>query len=148
LRESLDWLRDAIAPLYEEQGGELLTDPWATRDAYVDVILGGSGDRFLDEHAARRLDDGERARVRALIEIQHRAMLMYTSCGWFFDDISGLEGVLVLRHAGRVIQLTRESLGLDLEPGFLERIGLATSNVDGLTGRDVYEAKVSPYMAV
>jgi hypothetical protein len=55
---------------------------------------------------------------------------------------------LVLRHAGRVIQLTRESLGLDLEPGFLERIGLATSNVDGLTGRDVYEAKVSPYMAV
>ena len=50
-------------------------------------------------------------------------MLMYTSCGWFFDDISGLEAVFVLRHAGRACELAREVLGVDLEPELMARLG-------------------------
>jgi hypothetical protein len=81
-----------------------------------------------------------------LLEIQHRSMLMYTSCGWFFDDISGLEAVFVLRHAGRVAQLARELLKLDLETEFLARLEAARSNVDGMTGRDVYQREVTPFL--
>lgn len=148
LRDALDWLRDTLIPVYEEQGGELLADPWATRDAYVEVILGHSVGEFIDRHSSKILGEADRGRAAALIEIQHRAMLMYTSCGWFFDDVSGLEAVLVLRHAGRVIHLARTALGLDLEPGFLDRIAEARSNLDAKTGRDVYESSVAPFMAV
>jgi alpha-amylase/alpha-mannosidase (GH57 family) len=146
LRAALDWLRDSIIPEYERRGGELLTDPWAARDAYIEVVLGGSEDEFLDRWAREGVDGADRETAICLIEIQHRAMLMYTSCGWFFDDVAGLEAVLVLRHAGRVIQLTRKTLGIDLEPGFLDRLEKAVSNVDGQTGRDVYTRAVSPHM--
>jgi hypothetical protein len=71
---------------------------------------------------------------------------MYTSCGWFFDDISGLEAVFVLRHAGRVAELSRRVLGLDLEPELMARLEAAPSNLEGKTGRDVYEAEVSPFV--
>lgn len=147
LRDSLDWLRDQVMPLYEKHAGDLLADPWAARDAYIEVVLGRTRDGFVDRHAARQLDQAERDRAGALLETQHQAMLMYTSCGWFFDDIGGIEAVLVLRHAGRVIQLTRDTLGVDLERGFMERIAVAKSNLDGKSGRDVYEATVGPFMS-
>jgi hypothetical protein len=81
----------------------------------------------------------------ALLEAQRHAMLMYTSCGWFFDDLAGLEGVFVLRHAGKLIQLTRDVSGLDLEAPFLEVLERAESNRGG-TGRDVYETEVAPFI--
>jgi hypothetical protein len=73
-------------------------------------------------------------------------MLMYTSCGWFFDDISGLEAVFVLRHAGRVCDLAREHVGVDLEPELLARLEKAPSNLEGVNGRVVYEREVSPFV--
>ncbi|MFZ0013828.1 MAG: DUF3536 domain-containing protein, partial [Acidimicrobiia bacterium] len=148
LRAALDWLRDSMIPMYEERGGELFTEPWAARDAYIDVILGGSLDELVSRHGSHPLDPGERSVAVSLLEAQHQAMLMYTSCGWFFDDVSGLEAVLVLRYAGRAIYLTRRATGVDLEPIFLEMLDEAPSNVDGRTGRDVYLEKVSPYMAI
>jgi hypothetical protein len=73
-------------------------------------------------------------------------MLMYTSCGWFFDDVSGLEVVFVLRHSGWVLQLARTVLGVDLEPEFLARLEAAPSNLEGVNGRVVYEREVSPFV--
>lgn len=73
-------------------------------------------------------------------------MLMYTSCGWFFDDISGLEAVFVLRHAGWACQLAREFIGVDLEPELMARLERAPSNLEGVTGRVVYEREVSPFV--
>jgi alpha-amylase/alpha-mannosidase (GH57 family) len=123
-----------------------MRDPWAARDAYIEVILGGSSDVFLDEHAHQASGAEQRRLALDLLEIQHRAMLMYTSCGWFFDDISGLESVFVLRQAGWVIDLARKALDRDLEPGFLEILDQARSNVDARTGRDVYLEEVTPHM--
>jgi alpha-amylase/alpha-mannosidase (GH57 family) len=146
LRQALDYLRDASIETFEEVGATLLQDPWEARDRYVQVILGRDADSFLTEHG-RRLDDSERRRVALdMLEIQHQAMLMYTSCGWFFDDISGLESVLVLRHAGRVIDLTRRVCDNDLEPGFLEILGNARSNVAGRNGADIYREYVAPFL--
>jgi alpha-amylase/alpha-mannosidase (GH57 family) len=146
LREALDWLRDQMIVSFESDGAELFDDPWAARDAYIAVVLGGSEDAFLDTHSRSGLNADQRAKAIGLLEIQHRAMLMYTSCGWFFDDISGLEAVFVLRHAGKVTELARQVLDLDLEPEFLARLEMAVSNVDGMTGRDVFEREVTPFI--
>ncbi|HUG31931.1 MAG TPA: DUF3536 domain-containing protein [Acidimicrobiia bacterium] len=146
LRAALDFLRDELIDEFESLGATVLPNPWTTRDAYIDVILGRDPGEFLDEHAYRGLSSEQRALAVDLLEIQHRAMLMYTSCGWFFDDISGLEAVFVLRQAGRVIDLTRRALDRDLEPGFLEILARARSNVDDRTGGDVFGESVVPFM--
>src|SRR6185312_7837013 len=150
LRQALDWLRDEIAPLYEAAAGELFPAPWAARDAYIDVLLDRSPESvnsFLSDAGGGNPLEGER-RVRSLrlLEMQRHAMLMYTSCGWFFDDISGIETVQILGYAGRVVQLAGQ-LFEPVEERFLERLELAKSNVSGKgTGRDLYERHVRPAM--
>ena len=151
LREALDWLRDELAPRYEEAAGELLRDPWAARNAYVDVILDRSDevlDRFFAEHALRPLSPDERLRARRLLELQRHAMTMYTSCGWFFNDLAGIETVQVLQYADRVLQLAQRLWGDSHEERFLERLERAESNrpaaQGGGTGREIFEREVRP----
>ena len=148
LRESLDWLRDRMAPLYEEQAGKLLKDPWAARNEYIDVVLdrsAASQRRFFQQHARHPLSGPELTRAIKLLELQRHALLMYTSCGWFFDEISGIETVQVLEYASRAMQLGEELLGVPLERPFLLRLERAHSNLPELgTGRAVYEKFVRP----
>lgn len=150
LRAALDWLRDELAPVFERLGGAVLRDPWAARDAYIDVILDRSDaslDRFFDAHAKETLDEQGRTRVLKLLEMQRHAMLMYTSCGWFFDDLAGIETVQVILYAARAIQITRDSFEIDLEEGFLERLAFAHSNLAHMgNGRDIYEHVARPAM--
>src|SRR5262249_25078139 len=111
LRESLDWLRDTLAPEFEDLARPYLADPWAARDDYIEVLLDrspASVDRFLKRHALSPPRPDERVTVLKLLELQRHAMLMFTSCGWFFDEISGIEPVQVLQYAGRAIQLAQE----------------------------------------
>ncbi|HXI13246.1 MAG TPA: DUF3536 domain-containing protein [Thermoanaerobaculia bacterium] len=148
LRESLDWLRDVIAPLFEQAGQELLADPWAARDRYVDVLLDRSLAnviRFFDENARGPLTPEQRVRVLELMELQRHTMLMYTSCGWFFNDLSGLETVQILEYAGRAIQLAEKLFDRKVEDDFLERLSEARSNiVERGNGRDIYLKSVKP----
>jgi alpha-amylase/alpha-mannosidase (GH57 family) len=146
LRDALDHVRDELIDEFETRGATVLSDPWNARDHYIEVILGRSAGSFLDEHGRPGLTPEERQTALALLEIQHRSMLMYTSCGWFFDDIAGLEAVFVLRQAGRAIALTRETLHEDPEPGFLDILEKARSNLDGRSGRDIYVDSVTPHM--
>jgi alpha-amylase/alpha-mannosidase (GH57 family) len=150
LREALDWLRDTLAPKYEEKAGVLLKDPWAARDDYIAVILDRSPEsveRFLSQHAARELNEAEESTGLKLMELQRHAMLMYTSCGWFFDDLSGIETVQVMQYAGRVIQLAEELFGKAVEPRFLELLEQAKSNIPQHgDGRRIYEKSVKPAM--
>jgi alpha-amylase/alpha-mannosidase (GH57 family) len=148
LREALDWLRDELAPSYEEHAGQLLRDPWAARNDYINVILDRSPEnvgRFLSQHAARALTDDEKVVVLKLMELQRHAMLMYTSCGWFFNDLSGIETVQIVQYAGRAIQLAQDLFGDGLEPRFLELLEQAKSNVpEQQDGRRIYEKSVKP----
>jgi alpha-amylase/alpha-mannosidase (GH57 family) len=150
LRAALDWLRDTVAPAFEVRAGQYLKDPWAARDDYIRVILDrspGNVERFFARHALRPLDSEARITVLKLMELQRHAMLMYTSCGWFFDDLSGIETVQVIQYAGRVVQLANELFEKALEPRFLERIEQARSNLPEYgDGRRIYENIVHPAM--
>jgi alpha-amylase/alpha-mannosidase (GH57 family) len=150
LRDALDWLRDTLAPMYEEKASQFLKDPWAARNDYISIILNRSRDNveeFLQQHASRELNPGEKSLVLKLLEMQRHAMLMYTSCGWFFDELSGLETVQVIQYAGRVVQLTQEIFGDGNEADFLTRLEQAKSNIpDHRDGRIIYEKFVKPAM--
>ncbi|MCK9356178.1 MAG: DUF3536 domain-containing protein [Dehalococcoidia bacterium] len=151
LRESLDWLRDTVAPSFEERAGLLVNEPWLARDEYINVIFDRSPESlatFIARQARRELNADERVTLLKLMELQRHAMLMYTSCGWFFDEVSRIETVQVMQYAGRVVQLARELFGSDIEPRFLESLGQAVSNLaEHGTGRRIYERFVQPAMA-
>ncbi|MEW5746397.1 MAG: DUF3536 domain-containing protein [Nitrospirota bacterium] len=146
LREALDTVRDQLIPAYQHEAAKYLKDPWAARDDYIDVVLDRSVDnveRFLKAHASKELSAEEKRRVLKLLEAQRHAMLMYTSCGWFFDEISGIETVQVLAYAAKAIQRSEEVFSLSLEQQFVDALKLAPSNVLP-SGAEVYERYVKP----
>ena len=148
LRRGLDWLAGELSAVFEDAGGALLRDPWAARDDYIRVILDPSDrqkDLFLDRH--RIGPPGEKARIDALrlLESQRMALYMFTSCGWFFDDISGLESTQILKYAARAVDLARPWAAKDLEAGLLDFLEEARSNDPDMgTGRRIYRTRVMP----
>ncbi|MBL9017073.1 MAG: DUF3536 domain-containing protein [Myxococcales bacterium] len=148
LRDALDWLREQASAALDHVGRMLFHDPWAARDAYIDVVLRRSRearDQFLAAHASHALDAGERVRALSLMEMARHAMLMYTSCGWFFDDLSGIETVQCMQYAARVVQLLEEIGGDPVESELVNRLALARSNLpDEGDGRKVWAQRVLP----
>jgi alpha-amylase/alpha-mannosidase (GH57 family) len=150
LRQAMDELRDALVPLTEQEGAKLFSDVWAARDGYIALILDRGEETealFLEQHQRRALDESERVRAIELMEMQRHTQLMYTSCGWFFDDIGGIETVQIIAYAARVLQLAKKHFGRqaeELEPKFLERIAEAKSNDSSRgDGAQIYKASVA-----
>lgn len=145
LRNSLDWLRNEMETVFEKIGGEVFKDPWKARDEYIRVIMDRSEDsaeKFLTEVVKPGRDNIKALR---LMELQRNAMLMYTSCGWFFDEVSGIETTQIMQYACRAIQLATQVGHEDLEPKFLRRIAKAKSNiVEHQDAGQVYEKYVMP----
>jgi len=132
LREAMDWLRDNLIDVYEKRAGEYLKDVWKARDDYIGIILNRANDNvnsFFNSHAAVSLSDQNKIDILKLIETQRHAMLMYTSCGWFFDEVSGLETTQILQYAARAIQLTQETSQIILEKNFLRLLEKTPSNI-------------------
>jgi alpha-amylase/alpha-mannosidase (GH57 family) len=148
LREALDWLRDRFSPLYEQAMASFHPDPWQLRNDYFRVVH--DRDRrnvtaFIREHIGRELAHAETVYLLKLLEIQRNSMLMYTSCGWFFDDINRIEPIQLMQYAARAIQLCRDCHDIDLEPEFKSRLEAAPSCGRNFSnGREVYEAFVEP----
>jgi hypothetical protein len=146
LRQGLNWLAGELHVQFEREATGLLGDPWAARDAYGDVVArdGSTMNRWLTEHAPRLADSGNRVRARELLELERNALRMFTSCGWFFDDIAGIEALQVLRYAARAIELAGAE-ATRLEAGLLERLAQAESNDRAAgTGRELYLKVVKP----
>jgi alpha-amylase/alpha-mannosidase (GH57 family) len=145
LREALDWLRDELNSVYEKEASQVLKDPWAARDEYINVILKRNDEtirKFLKDHCTKVVEPN---RVLRLLEMQRHAMLMYTSCGWFFDEVSGIETVQILQYACRAIQLISQTVGTDLEEEFVKRLEAAPSNIASLENAgNVYRRFVLP----
>ena len=148
LRAALDWLRDQIDPFFEARASAHLKDPWAARDAYAAVLLDRSPERldaFFAAHARGPLDPTARVEARRLLELQRNRLLMYTSCGWFFDEISAIEPVQILRYAAMALQYLNDLGGGRLEDEFVRRLAAAPSNVPEIRdGAEVYRRLVRP----
>ncbi|HVS21905.1 MAG TPA: DUF3536 domain-containing protein [Pyrinomonadaceae bacterium] len=151
LQQALDLLRDENAAHFEATRETLFIDPWQTRDDSVALILDQyhSREQFLYEHAARWLSADEQWRGLTYLELQRMLLLMYTSCGWFFNDISGIETIQILKYAGHAIDLM-EQLGLPpARERFLEILAEAKSNRPEMgTGADIYRRSVEPLKLV
>lgn len=147
LRDALDFLRDANIPHFEATRGELFNFPWLARDESIALILNpaASREQFVFDHAGRWLSRDEQQRALTYLELQRMLLLMYTSCGWFFNDISGIETIQILKYAARAIDLM-EQLGLpSIRDRFLEILNEAESNrADVGTGADIYRRFVEP----
>ncbi len=148
LREALDYLRDEMCALYKKNGKKYFLNPEEARNAYINVILDRSDSSvkaYQDEQFVEGLSDEQKVRAMELLEIQRQAMLMYTSCGWFFSEISGIETVQIMKYAARVMQLAKNFIKKDYESRFLELLSEAKSNLPEFgNGKDVYERFVKP----
>ncbi|MCE2495874.1 MAG: DUF3536 domain-containing protein [Flavobacteriales bacterium] len=148
LREALDWLSDQFADIYEREMSDYVDMPWSVRNKYVEVIYERSletHERFVEDHTKKRLGTEEVTRFNRLLEMQKHSLYMFTSCGWFFNDISGIETVQILQYAARGIQLAESVNKRRLTAGFLKRLKKAQSNIpEKGTGEDIYLNDVAP----
>ena len=147
LRDAMDWLNTQLAAGYEDGMANYLKDPWQVRDKYIEVMLDRSEEnvsRFLLRHSLRPLDEDASVAVLSLLEMQRHTMLMYTSCGWFFDDLSGMETVQIIQYAGRAMQLAERYCVQSFAAPFLERLALAGSNLaEHGNGAEIYAKYVN-----
>jgi alpha-amylase/alpha-mannosidase (GH57 family) len=129
LRAALNLLRDDAAGHFEDAGADLFQDPWEARNAYVNVLLKPeSWSEFLRAHQKYELTPDAASRARTLLEIQRNSLLMFTSCGWFFSDLAGIETIQIMRYAARLIELQNQ-IGFDTpQTKFLEMMAVAKSN--------------------
>lgn len=147
LRAALNYVRDEAARAFEELGADLFRDPWKARDAYVELLTDAQGDRaeFLERQAGRHLAEAEQKRALTLLELQRSSLLMFTSCGWFFNDISGIETVQVMKYAARVMDFMGELQRPSPREGFLELLAAAHSNLRKHgSGADIFRELVEP----
>jgi alpha-amylase/alpha-mannosidase (GH57 family) len=146
LRDAMNWLSAEAARIFTDQGSGYLREPWQARSRYIEVLLDRSEanvDRFLAAQGRRTLDEAEQVTVLKLLEMQRFAQMIFTSCGWFFDDIAGTEAVQVLQYAARCLQLAEELSGVSLEQEFLQRLEQAPSSVL-VSGAEVYLRHAKP----
>jgi alpha-amylase/alpha-mannosidase (GH57 family) len=148
LRAALDFLRDALATCFEKKGAEFFPDPWDARNAYIEVVLNQDmeqAEKFLAEHAVKGLGAKGKITALKLLETQRHAMLMFTSCGWFFDELSGIETVQVIEYAARALQLSKGLVDAGLESSFLKLLEAAKSNLpEHGDGAAIYRNMVLP----
>ena len=148
LRDALDYLRDELAKLFEKEGTKYFDNVWDIRNKYIDVILDRNEmnvKKFQQENFKPDLSDDEKVHAMELLEIQRQALLMYTSCGWFFSEISGIETVQIMKYAARAMQLASKFTDKNFEENFLNILSEAKSNIpEHGTGKDIYERFVKP----
>jgi alpha-amylase/alpha-mannosidase (GH57 family) len=148
LRFALNWLRDQLIPVFEENASKYVADPWHVRNEYISVLLDRNEenlDNFLNQYAKRELTKREKVHLFRLLEMQRNAILMFSSCGWFFDEISGLETTQILQYACRALHYAQQVADVDLEEEFTFRLSQAPSNMDMFgDGKGVYDKNVRP----
>ncbi len=143
LREAFDFLRDTCSIVFEREAEALgVRDPWAARDDYIRILLDGPegrrADAFFEKHLARELEPGDKEKLLALFNAQRFLMMMYTSCAWFFSDVSGIETMIVIRFAARSIDLMSGFLPARVEQEFLQKLAHARSNKPGVSAASIY----------
>ena len=134
LRQAMELVGQKCLEVLTGRGKEFFKDPMAARKAYIQVMLNRSPenvDAFLAEQGQKAPDAENAVTMLKIMEMARMAQLCFTSCGWFFDEISGLEGVQVMQYAARAMQLCEELSGPVVQPEYVEILNKAPSNVLG-----------------
>jgi hypothetical protein len=146
LRAAFDQVRDWAVEVFTRRAPAVLRDPWAARDAYVDVLVGvQTVEQFAERHVVAEAGEAGLVEALTLLESQRHALLMYTSCGWFFNDLAGIETVQIMRYAACCLDALAdlgESPPLD---AVLATLARAQSNdTDEGDGRQIWQRHVDP----
>ncbi len=148
LRDTLNWLRDQLIIIYENLGSAFFADVWKARNDYINLMLENTFEgriNFFTYNGVKTLTETEINAAIKLLEMQKNSMLMFTSCGWFFSEISGIETVKILEYASKAMEQTKELTGISLEAEFLKRLSQAESNIPKFkNGKGVYLKLVKP----
>ena len=146
LRVALDFLRDKVAADFETRGADVFIDPWSARNDYIQALLGAETFAdFLARHGRRYLSESEKRNARTLLELQYNSLLMFTSCAWFFSELSGIETVQIMKYAARVIEILDQLGAPSVRPQFLELVAAAKSNIpEKGNGADIYLRYAEP----
>ncbi|HDQ25210.1 MAG TPA: DUF3536 domain-containing protein [bacterium] len=145
LRRALDMLSDRAAGAFEQKAPAYLKNPWEARNDYIDVMSEDSAAGFFEKHAAKELAQHEVITALKLLEMQKNSLFMYTSCGWFFDEISGIETTQIIKYGARVLQLLKETAGVDVEADFVKMLAEAPSNIPEFKdGAKIYDMFIRP----
>jgi len=148
LREAFNLLKEELSDLFEKEGEKIFHDPWEARNGYIDVIMGRSSQnisKFFERYGRQGADEGGRIKGLKLLEMERHGLRMFTSCGWFFADLAGLETILILEHAGKAIKFAEECSDRDIEKRFLRVLSEGRSNRPEMgDGLQIYERFVKP----
>ena len=155
LRDALDKIRDRIDEIYEREMADICDSPWQLRDEAIALYPDYYGNEpvgeiirqkqlFLEERCGT-LKRQDVIKALALIDAQKLRMFMYTSCGWFFNDVSGIETRQILAYAIRAIERTKDVSGINLEKDFLNDLLNSHGNTSEFpTAYDVVDKCVKP----
>lgn len=148
LREALNYVRDELIIIFEENASKYFKDVWEARNGYIDVIIDRCKttiNTYFEKYQRYPLEKQDKINALKLMEMQRQTLLMFTSCGWFFAEISGIETVQIMKYALRAMELARTFSDKDIESEFLKILSKAQSNIPSFgTGKDVYERFVKP----
>jgi alpha-amylase/alpha-mannosidase (GH57 family) len=143
LRNALNQLRDKLEVVFELEGKKYFKNVWNARNEYIKIINDSSADsvsEFIKNNAIKNFNLKETKIALSLLEIQKFSMFMFTSCGWFFSDISGIETVQILAYAKRAIEISKELFDINLEEDFLKELSKAKSNkAEFVNGAEIYK---------
>lgn len=130
LREALDFVRDTINSGYRIKAGVVFKDFHKARNAYIVVLLNRNAKTisdFIDKHVDKAYKKDEQDVLR-MMEMQRNMLLMYTSCGWFFDEVTRIETNQILQYAARALRYAEDTLDLNLWSEFKSLLSRARSN--------------------
>ncbi|RPI17416.1 MAG: DUF3536 domain-containing protein [Ignavibacteriae bacterium] len=148
LRNALNWLRDELIQIYETEASKYFNDVWSARNDYINILLDNTehtAREFFYNNSKKALNLNEIDKCYKLLEMQKYSMFMFTSCGWFFSEISGLEAAQILQYAAKAIELAEDLSGIALENKFVDKLELAISNIHKYkNGKGVWEQLVKP----
>lgn len=156
LRNAFDYLREELYSLSEEELKDIISNVWKARNDYIDVVFvrsslkpsewKGKIEEFLKKHSKKNLSYDEKVKVLKFMEALYNEMLMYTSCGWFFADISGIETVQVMKYPSYIFHLLKEYIRPEIKAHFLEILSRAKSNIRQFNdGRWIFENWIEKY---
>ena len=155
LRDAMNFLKKFADDVFVREMEKIsAVSPWDARNLYIDALVKPEEkerkEKFLDKILKDPKDKKARTTAIRLLEVEKFCMFSFTSCGWFFNDIEGLEPVQNMRYAERALELLRPFLPINhpLRDQFLSILGRATSNEHRWSGTEVFVRYAMPDMPV